>query len=76
MEFQIKSRDHGVVTFCKPGREAVYMNIHGGPWNLGNQLCEGGKFRGPTIAAGDCTPEEFAALCRKWWRAYLRNGGR
>lgn len=72
MEFTINSRKHGKVTFSRPGKSYVFVDINGLPRTLRKQICSGGYFLGNTISwEGD--HEGFKKLCRRWWKNYLKN---
>jgi hypothetical protein len=60
------------VTFSRPGRWFIFVNLNGQPGSLGNQLCYGGKLTGDTISYSGDDDEVFARICRCWFLAYLR----
>jgi hypothetical protein len=67
----IKSRKLGIaITFSQPGGGYVYADLNGQPGTLGVQICHGGRTTGSTIS---CSDSAFERVCRKWYRAYLRN---
>jgi len=71
MELKINSRKLGkTLTFSRPGQDYVYVDLNGKPGTLGNQICHGGDLMGSTIMA---TENNFETVCRRWYRAYLRN---
>lgn len=72
-DFSIKSRKYGTVTFTRPGDRYVYVNINGEPGTLGNQICDGGRLSGSTIGIRGDGQSWFEYICRRWWRAYLKN---
>jgi hypothetical protein len=59
------------VTFSRPGRGHIFVNLNGLSGSLGNQICEGGRLLGKTIACGD-NEETFKRICRNWFRSYMR----
>jgi len=61
------------VTFSRPGSDYLYVDLNGQPGCLGKQLCDGGYLSGSTVGYGGDSEEEFAGVCRQWWRNYLRN---
>ena len=74
MEMTIKSRKmNQTLTFSRPGSEYVYADLNGKSGTLGNQICHGGKTSGSTITYSGDSQEEFEAICRRWYRAYLRH---
>jgi hypothetical protein len=73
MKFAIKSRKFGEVEFSRPGNYYVYVDLNGKPGTLGNQICDGGGCTGDTIGYRGNSDDVFEKICRKWWRAYLRD---
>lgn len=79
MEMTIKSKtdietisgtEKPVFNFWAPdGGGYVRLVIDGKPGILGQQICDGGGFMGPTIS---CSPENFKRACRNWYRQYMR----
>ena len=64
MEFTIRSRKHGPITFWMNGDEGyVSINRPGRPGQLGDQICDGGSYGGSTIRA---TSDNFEQVCRRW----------
>lgn len=64
MEFKINSRNFGLQTFTAPTEGGyVYLN--------GEQICEGGRYRGNTVVCGP-GKENLEHEARKWWRARER----
>lgn len=62
------------VTFSRPGRSYIYADLNGKPGTLGNQICEGGAvMSGSAMTYSGDDDAEFARICRKWYRAYIRN---
>jgi len=70
MKFTIKTRDHGEITFSRPGRGYVYVDLNGQHGTLGNQICAGGDIMGETISYRGDSEEIFKKICRKWWRQH------
>ncbi len=50
----------GYIRLEYPGKEGT----------LGDQICQGGGFRGNTLSAK--TEEQFEAVCRGWYRQHLQ----
>ena len=73
MKTTINTRDHGAVTFSRPGKEYVYVDLNGKPGTLGNQICDGGNLSGSTKTFQGDDEEAFDRFCRAWWKQYLRN---
>lgn len=69
--FTIKTRDHGEKSFFVPDGGG-YVRLENGrnTGTLGQQICDGGSFRGYALSA---TPDTLPLVARKWWRQYLRN---
>ena len=74
MEMQIKSRKLGrTLTFSTPGTSYIFADLNGQPGTLGNQICRGGATTGSTLSYDGDNQEEFEKICRKWYKAYLKN---
>lgn len=74
MKFTIKSRAlKRDVTFSIPGKVYIYADLNGQPGTLGNQICHGGSLMGSTMTYSGDDESEFSRICRKWFRAYLRD---
>lgn len=74
MELTIKSRKlYAEITFSRPGGHYIFADLNGKPGTLGNQICTGGRTMGNTLGYSGSDQEEFAKICRKWYRAYIRN---
>jgi hypothetical protein len=73
MKTTINTRNHGAVTFSRPGREYVYVDLNGKPGTLGNQICDGGHLSGSTKTFMGDDQEAFDKFCRNWWSQYMRN---
>lgn len=58
------------VTFTRPGRAYIFVDLNGQPGTLGNQICWGGKLTGSTIEYHGDDEGEFKELCRQWFRSY------
>jgi len=73
MQMQIRSSKLGkTITFSRPGGAYIFADMNGQPGTLGKQICVGGGMMGSTISyTGDST-DQFAAICRRWYRAYVR----
>ena len=71
MELTIKSKKLGkTITFSRPGTGYIYADLNGNSGTLGKQLCEGGGTMGSTLSYSGEDEKEFAAICRRWYRAY------
>jgi len=74
METTINSRNHGVVTFfCPRNGGYIWVDLNGKPGTLGNQICDSGHLSGSTESYNGNDDKQFDRVCRKWWRAFLRN---
>lgn len=74
MKYTIKSRKLGKdVTFTRPGAGYIYVDLNGQHGSLGQQICRGGELMGDTIAYHGEDWENFKYICRRWWKAHLRN---
>ena len=75
MQMTIKSKKLGCpIVFSRPGRGYIFVNLNGGSGTLGTQICQGGTTMGSTISYDGCDPMRFEAICRRWYRAAMRNG--
>lgn len=73
MELTIKSRKLGHdVTFSRPGSHYIYVDLNGEPGTLGNQICGGGHLMGSAIGYSGDDLEQFKKICRRWFKAYIR----
>lgn len=62
----INTRKEGEMSFwCKADGGYVWLESEGKPGTLGQQICEGGGFRGSTLYARE---ETLADVARKWLR--------
>ena len=74
MEFKIKSRKLGrTVTFSRPSKSYIFVDLNKKEGILGLQICKNGKLHGSTITYEGNSQKDFERVCRKWWRNYLRN---
>lgn len=74
MEMQIRSRKLGrTLTFSRPGYSYIYADLNGQPGTLGKQICRGGSTMGITLSYAGEDQAEFEAICRRWYRAYVRS---
>jgi hypothetical protein len=70
---QINSRKLGrTVTFNRRG-VYVYADLGHHPQYRYVQICAGGQLNGATVMWSGDDDSAFAAFCRRWFRAYLRN---
>lgn len=74
MEIEIKSRHGKTYTFSRPGSGYIFcdMGDSAAVGTLGQQICHGGRLSGSTISYRGESLEEFAAVCRQWYRAWYR----
>lgn len=70
MRFTINSTRFGEHTFFMPDNGG-YVRLECGAQHgtLGQQICNGGGFRGYTVVA---MPGTFQREVRRWWRQHLR----
>jgi len=74
MHMQIKSRILGrTLTFTRPGRSYLYVDLNGSEGSLGKQLCRDGRTTGSTITLRGEHQPDFNRLCRRWYTQYIRN---
>ena len=74
MEITIKSRKlNAEITFSRPGSSYIYADLNGQPGTLGRQICQGGRTMGSTIEYSGDDKEQFKAICRRWYKAYIRD---
>ena len=74
MEFTIKSHKLGQeITFSRAGNYYIYVDMNGKPGSLGRQICEGGSLMGDTIGYRGENEERFEAICRRWYKSFIRN---
>lgn len=74
MKFLINSKKlNQTLTFSRPGKSYVYVDLNGEPGTLGNQLCSRGYLAGNTLAYEGDSYEAFEAKCRNWYRQYIKN---
>ena len=74
MRLTIKSKKLGrTLEFSRPGSGYVYVDMNGQQGSLGNQICDNGAFIGSTISYEGDDEAEFNAVCRQWYRAYVRH---
>lgn len=71
-EFTINSRklDREVTFSC---RHYIFVDLNGKPGTLGKQICDGGQLSGNTISYGGDDQEKFEKICRRWYKAYIRD---
>lgn len=74
MKFVLKSRKFNrEITFSRPGRGYLYVDLNKQEGTLGNQMCEGGYTMGECMAYTGESPVVFESICRNWWKNYLTN---
>lgn len=77
MELTIKSRKlNQEITFSRAGNYYIYVDLNGKPGSLGRQICEGGGLMGDTIGYRGESESRFEAICRRWYKAFIRNEAR
>lgn len=70
MEFTVKSKKlNKDITFSRPGKSYIYVDINGGEGTLGLQICKGTV----CIAYSGDDQLEFNKICRNWYRKYIKN---
>lgn len=73
MELTIKSRKlKRTLTFSRPGRAYIFVDINGMSGTLGQQICAGGALSGSTLQHYGDDYKEFERICRSWYRSYMR----
>ena len=76
MQMQIKSKKlNKTITFSRPGSAYIFADLNGQPGSTGVQICSGGHLTGSTISYCDENQAEFDVICRRWYRAYIREVG-
>lgn len=74
MILTIKSVKLGkTITFSRPGTAYIYADINGKSGTLGMQIC---SKSGSTLTCEGDSPEDearFEAICRRWYRGYVKN---
>jgi hypothetical protein len=74
MHYALQSRTlQRTLTFSRPGRAYLYVDLNGQPGTLGQQICEHGGLRGSTLTYRGEDQQAFARICQRWYKAYLRN---
>lgn len=74
MKTTIKSRKlNKTVTFSRPGKHYIFVDLNGKEGTLGNQICARGSLMGSTLEYAGDDEAEFSRICRNWFRAYLKN---
>ena len=74
MNFTINSKKLGrTIVFSIPGSAYIYADLNGKPGTLGEQICSGGSVGGSTLAYHGDDQAEFEAICRRWYKAYIKN---
>lgn len=73
MKLTIHSRKLGQeITFSRPSNHYIFANLNGKEGTLGAQICQGGSTGGSTIGYSGDDEAQFEAICRRWYRAYIR----
>jgi hypothetical protein len=74
MKYTFKSRKLGkIITFSRPGKHYIFIDLNGNPGTLGQQICDNGYLLGNTVMYNGNDDERFEILCKKWWKSYLNN---
>lgn len=74
MRYTIQSRRLGrSLTFSRPGRSYLFVDLNGQSGTLGYQICERGRLRGSTLTYSGNDQQAFERICQRWYRAYLRD---
>ena len=72
--FTINSRKlERTLTFSRPGKYYIFVDLNRQPGTLGNQICHGGGLLGNTISYSGEDQDVFERICRRWYRAYIRD---
>jgi len=73
MELKINSRKLGrTITFSRPGSSYIFADLNGKSGTLGCQICRGGGTMGSTLSYSGDDQAQFEAICRRWYRAHVR----
>ena len=74
MELTVKSRKlNADITFSRPDGYYIFASLNGQPGTLGKQICKGGRTMGSTIGYSGEDQKEFEMICRRWYKAYIRD---
>ena len=74
MELTINSRKLGkYVTFSRPGKSYIFVDLNGLSGTLGLQPCDGGGFSGSTLSYSGDNSDTFNKLCRAWFKLYIKD---
>jgi len=74
MELTINSKIlNKKITFSIPGNSYIFADLNGQPGTLGNQICTGGYTSGSTMSYSGQNRTDFESICRRWYRAYVKN---
>ncbi|MCL2874740.1 MAG: hypothetical protein FWF12_00300 [Betaproteobacteria bacterium] len=70
MKFEIKSKTvNRSIAFYIPEGGEIHVKVVGDM--MGNRICDGGRFHGDKIKYTGGDHEEFAKICRRWYRARI-----
>lgn len=73
MQTTITSRKLGrTITFSRPGKCYIFADLNEREGTLGRQICYGGAVMGSTIGYWGEDEEQFKAICRTWYKQYIR----
>lgn len=73
MTLEINSKILGkALTFSRPGKGYIFVDLNGKEGSLGNQICRGGALVGSTIEYRGDDEMEFGRVCKNWYRAHLK----
>lgn len=73
MKLKINSQKlRKTLTFTRPGGYYIFVDLNGKEGTEGRQLCERGHLSGSTLGYSGEDQKAFNAICRAWYRRYLR----
>lgn len=74
MEYTINSKKLGKkITFSSQNSGYIFVDTNGKPGLLGDQICQGGKFTGPTLFHIGEDEELFKKICKRWYKKHVSN---
>jgi hypothetical protein len=63
---------NGTLTFSRSRSGYIYVDTNGKPYTFGDQICFGGRLSGNTMMYTGNDENEFAKMCRRWYRKFLK----
>lgn len=73
MKYTIFSKKLGKeVTFSRPGRSHIFVDLNGECGTLGRQICRGGELMGSCISIESDNQRAFERTCKSWFTQYLK----